>query len=199
MKIKNIKDFVDRENLHEYISTRIKEWNNNTFGKKVEGFIVKSCIGIDGYKITKTTPEYDYIYGADFKVIFDKGHSCYYDLKITYKQDRLKDVETFLSNDMELDACYDERISIEVSTGTFMCLGVRYKRTLYQGTMVYDKPVLIPIIWGDISEEKITTKEVARNIRLLLAIGNQRLLEQGYDKTAKRSFTFIPKETIERG
>lgn len=196
MKVKNIKDFIETHKLEGYIKNRMKEWDKNTYGKRVEGFIVKSS-KIGNYRLTKTTPEYDFMYGADFKALFGDGHSCYCDLKITYKQDRLKDVETFLGSTLEFDACYDKREVIEVATGTYMCLGVKYRRTLYQGTMIYDKPVLVPIIFGNIEEDSVMNINTARNIKLLLTIGNQRLLEQGYDKTAKRSFSFIPNEVVQ--
>lgn len=196
MRIKSVKDFVEMYSLEAYINNCIKTWKSNTFGKCVEKFVVESA-KVAGYKITKTTPEYDYIYGADFKVLFDGGESCYCDLKITYKIDRLKDVEVFLGETLEFDANYDTREVVSVGKSTFMSLGVRYVRTLRQGKIVYDKPVLVPIIWGDIKKESILCEEVAKNIKLLLAFGVHRLKEQGYDKAAKRSFTFIPNEAYE--
>lgn len=193
MRVKNIKDFVESNNLGGYIAKKNKEWNANTYGKAVEGFIVEAAKQ-NGYKMTKTTPEYDYIYGADFKILFDGGYSCYCDLKITHKTDRLKDVETFLGDTFEFNATYDTKEVVQAGKGVYMCLGVKYKRTLSQGVMVYDKPVLVPIIWGDIDRDSIMRDEVANNIKLLLSIGNYQLIQQGYDKTAKRSFNFIPNE-----
>lgn len=197
MKFKNTKTFVEHYNLDEYITNAKAKWKHNTYGKDVEKYVVQASKLVDEFKMTKTTPEYDYIYGADFKILFNGGGSCYCDLKICNKLDRLKDVDTFLGSDFKFDASYDEMHTVEVGNGTFMCLGIKHKRTLYQGTIVYEKPVLVPMIYGNIRKEDIINEEVANNIRLLLALGDYDLTTRcGYDKTAKRAFTFIPKETI---
>lgn len=193
-EFKSVKEFVNEYELNDYISLAAQRWDNDTFGKQAERIIAQKIMELNkDIKVTKTTHEYDFIYGADFKVSINNVN-CYFDLKTTIQQERLKNVVFFLDRKYTFGARYHNKLVVKTKKGIGMCLGVRYKRTIPQGTILYKKPVLVPIVFGNINAETLSDEEFINDFVMLLKLGMHNLQMKGHPDKIKRSFNFAPRE-----
>lgn len=79
------------EYMKQYASgLKMLKPNKHQAGGRAEEFIRTALSGVDGVRVTKTTPAFDNCYGADFKVLQDcngKPASVYVDIKLDTKFD----------------------------------------------------------------------------------------------------------------
>lgn len=190
-EFKSVKEFVNEYELNDYIRLAAQRWDNDTFGKQAERIITQRIMELDNnFKVTKTTHEYDFIYGADFKVSIDNVN-CYFDLKTTIQQERLKNVVFFLDKKYTFGAKYHNKLIVKTKKGICMCLGIRYKRTIPQGTIFYKKPVLVPIVFGNINAETLADEEFINDFMMMIKLGLHNLQMKGHPDKIKRSFDFL--------
>lgn len=194
----SLKQLVEDYKMQGYIAEKHEEWRKQEqFGKDAEQFIVQTIRKYrPDIKITKTTKEYDYVYGADFKIGMG-DLTCYFDLKTAMAKDVVK-CNYFLDKNRTFKAKFEDIKFLRITPqGVKICLGIRYSKTIKQGRIFYSKPVLVPIIFGNTNEETITTKEFIDNFLFVIKIGMLYLNRRRYSKTVVRRFGFLPHEVEE--
>lgn len=194
----SLKQLVEDYKMQGYIAEKHVEWRKQeTFGKDAEKYIVETTKKYrPDVKITKTTKEYDYVYGADFKI--EMGDlNCYFDLKTAMAKEVVK-CNYFLDKNRTFNAKFNDIKFLRITPdGVKICLGIRYSKTIKQGRIIYSKPVLVPVIFGELSEDTITTKEFIDNFLFVIRIGMLYLNKRKYSKKIIRRFGFLPHDTEE--
>lgn len=195
----SLKQLVEDYKMQGFITEKHEEWRKeNPFGKKAEGCIIEATKKYrPDIKITKTTKEYDYVYGADFKIGMG-DLTCYFDLKTAMAKDVVK-CNYFLDKNRTFKAKFEDIKFVRITPqGVKIVLGIRYSKTIKQGRIFYSKPVLVPIIFGDkMNEETIQTKDFIDNFMFVLRIGMQYLNRRQYSKKVVRRFGFLPHDNAE--
>lgn len=194
----SLKQLVEDYKMEGYIAEKHEEWRKqDQFGKNAEKYIVEETKKYrPDIKITKTTKEYDYVYGSDFKIGMG-DLTCYFDLKTAMVKEVVK-CNYFLDKNRTFTAKFDDiKFLRKTPQGVKICLGVRYSKTIKQGRIVYSKPVLVPIIFGNTTEETIRTKDFIDNFMFVIRIGMIYLNKRRYSKKVVRRFGFLPHEVEE--
>lgn len=196
----SLKQLVEQYEMQGFIAEKHVEWKQQKkeleqsgkeqFGKDAEVYVLRTANKYrPDVKFTRTTKEYDYVYGADFKVNID-GMTCYCDLKTAMVEEVVK-CKYFLDKNRSFRAKFDDFKFLRITPqGVRICLGIRYFKAIEQGKIIYRKPVLVPIIFGDTTQETVETKEFIDALIFVLKIGMNYLRKRQYPTKALRSFLF---------
>lgn len=199
----SLKQLVEQYKMQGYIAEKHEEWKQEKkkleesgkqqFGKDAEIYTIRAAGKYrPDVKFTRTTKEYDYVYGADFKVTIN-GMSCYCDLKASMAKEVVK-CRYFLDKNRSFRAGFKDIKFVRITPqGVKICLGIRYSRSIKQGKIIYKKPVLVPIIFGpkdSLTQESVENKDFINNLIFVLQLGMNYLRRQHHPSHVTRSFLF---------
>lgn len=196
----SLKQLVEQYKMQGFIAEKHIEWKlkkkeleksgKKQFGKDAEKYVIRAANKYrPDVKFSRTTKEYDYVYGADFKVNMD-GMSCYCDLKTAMDPEVVK-CKYFLDKNRSFKARFNDfKFIRKTPQGMNICLGIRYSRSITQGKIIYRKPVLVPVIFGTKEQEAIENKEFIDALIFVLRIGMNYLKRKQHPAHVTRSFLF---------
>ena len=190
-RFKSLKEYVEYMDLGGYIERRKQLLKTtNTYGLRFEGSIIRALK--KEYKVSKCTPEYDMIKGADIKFCYDNS-SVLIDIKLNEPK-VLSEDNTYFSKSFDATANKKDIKRFQISDRLSVFFAFRGIRQQPYGEVVLDKPTVIACFTctDSIDENPITDKE-ARDIANCIKFVNAYLEHEGYPARDPRGFTYISK------
>lgn len=196
IEFKNIKEYVKHFMLEDKIKDMRATEKDLGYGKFFEESVIRK-LRYANVNIQKTGAEYDYIKGADLKLLFDNA-SILVDVKLN-KEKALHANLFYVKDCLEFSRKKEDIFFFPLSYGIEVGFTLKNIRRSDKGYCVFKKPVLVAVFnctVDHIKPHKLFTVSAAKQFARYIELINLEIIrELKYPARDSNSFIFTPYKT----
>lgn len=191
IEFKNMKEYIKYFGLEEYIEHREATKNELGYGAFFEEAVINKLRDA-GVSIQKTSAAYDFIKGADLRMLFDNA-SILVDIKLN-KEKALHGNLYYVKDCLEFSRKKEDIFFFPLSYGVEVGFTLKNIRRSDKGYCILKKPVLVAVFNFTTSyknQHKLFTKKAAKQFARYVELINLELIRTlNYPERDSNSFLF---------